>query len=280
MPYLIHASVLLACTIGFYWVLLRKETFYKLNRGILLSSILLSLVLPLITVPAQFSIHEAPITYVSNVDEFGTSINSPDYMGSRDILAMSQFDSKSNEEMVLDKSEIMKNETLGRSLSFSNIVWYAYLAGVVIFMLAFLVQFFLLMYRIISLPSIKDDKYRIVELNDDQAPYSFLNCIFINPTKYNWDTYSQILEHEKIHIEQVHFFDKFVAEALLIAFWFNPFAWLYRTVITNNLEYLTDDSMLNIGTEKESYQMSLLEVSVPQFPFTSYNKLQSLIFKK
>lgn len=44
--------------------------------------------------------------------------------------------------------------------------------------------------------------------------------------------------------------------------------------MTNNLEFLTDQSLLSKGMEKQSYQMSLLKVSVSQKPFnltTNYN---------
>jgi hypothetical protein len=46
-----------------------------------------------------------------------------------------------------------------------------------------------------------------VELDDDKAPCSFGNNIFINPTKYEPDTFNQILLHEKIHIKQGHSLD-------------------------------------------------------------------------
>ena len=72
-----------------------------------------------------------------------------------------------------------------------------------------------------------------------------------------------------------------MAELAVIVQWFNPFAWLYRKAVENNLEHLTDDNMLNKGTEPESYQMNLLRVSVPQLPLnltTNYN--QSFLKKR
>ena len=159
---------------------------------------------------------------------------------------------------------------------------YLYWFGVLIFGLNFLMQVIILLYRAYSKEVIQDGKFRIVEIKEDKAPCSFANNIFINPEKYEWEMYNQILLHEKIHIEQKHTIDLLLAEVVLIFQWFNPFAWQWRKVLESNLEFLTDDQMLLQDTvEKESYQFSLLKVAAPQFPLsltTNYN--QSLLKKR
>jgi hypothetical protein len=126
-----------------------------------------------------------------------------------------------------------------------------------------------------------DHRYRIIDLKGDKIPCSFLNTIFINPEKYDWDTYNQILLHEKVHIRQLHSLDILLAELTIIFQWFNPFAWLLRKEIENNLEYLTDEEVLNDNVEPSSYQMSLLKLSAPHLSLritTNYN--QSLLKKR
>jgi beta-lactamase regulating signal transducer with metallopeptidase domain len=161
-------------------------------------------------------------------------------------------------------------------------VMYLYWFGVIIFAFNFLMQAVILLYRARSSSAIQDGKFRIIEINGDKAPCSFVNNIFINPEKYEWETYNQILLHEKIHIEQKHTVDLLLAELVLIFQWFNPFAWQWRKALETNLEFLTDDKMLQQNTvEKQSYQFSLLKVAAPQFPLsltTNYN--QSLIKKR
>src|SRR4030095_2803134 len=130
-------------------------------------------------------------------------------------------------------------------------------------------------------PVIIDGKYRIVEVSGDKAPCSFGNNIFINPSKYEWETYNQIIEHEKVHIRQNHTLDIIIAELLLIFQWFNPFAWIYRREIESNLEFLTDDQLIQQKIDKQSYQLSLMKVSAPHFPLsltTNYN--QSILKKR
>ena len=154
------------------------------------------------------------------------------------------------------------------------IIKYIYLFGILIFFTRFILNFFSLLFKIIKNPSIKEGAFKIIHLNQNIAPCSFANYIFINPNKYDQKTYDQILKHEKIHISKWHSLDIILTEILIAVQWFNPFAWLYRKVVENNLEYLTDQLMLTNGDDRQAYQMSLLKVSVPNFSLqlaTNYN---------
>src|SRR4030095_3684893 len=171
------------------------------------------------------------------------------------------------------------------ALSFAQFVkWmiWMYWCGVIIFALNFLFQVVGLLLRAYWRPAIVDGKYRIVEMNGEHAPCSFLNNIFINPDRYDWNTYNQILLHEKVHVSEKHSWDILFAETMLIFQWFNPFAWIYRKEMENNLEFLTDNRVLqHSDMEISSYQMSLLRVSAAHLPLsitTNYN--QSLLKKR
>ncbi len=168
-----------------------------------------------------------------------------------------------------------------RGFNYQLLLSYIYMAGILIFSLNLIIQFSILIYQMIRRPSIIDGRFRIIELKGDYAPFSFANCIFINPEKYDPETFQQVLKHEKVHISQAHTLDIILTELVVIFQWFNPFAWKFRKAVENNLEYLTDNEMINRGTDKESYQMSLLKVSVPHHSLnlaTNYN--QSFLKKR
>jgi hypothetical protein len=267
MPYILHAGLILAGCLIFYKLLLHKETFYRLNRYILLACLLLSFSLPMIRVPQQWSLRRANNEIVSQT---------PD---------MSWFSVTIPEDQAASANGSSTNQvtesptTIQRSIKWLILLYWF---GVVAFGLNFLIQVVTLLYKAYSRPVIRDGRFRIVELSGDNAPCSFGNNIFINPGKYDWETYNQILLHEKVHIMQGHTLDIILAEIILVFQWFNPFAWLYRKELENNLEFLTDDQLLqNTDVEKTSYQMSLLKVSAPHFPLgvtTNYN--QSLLKKR
>lgn len=266
IPYILYTALILSASLIFYKLLLQKETFFHLNRFVLLSCMMLAFILPLLPVPQQFSFRKEPA--VKQV-----------------VLAKA---SESNSVVKQIKEQPVQKSLVEQSKQIINVeqlikwVVYFYWFGVLIFALNFLMQIVILLYKAYSKAAIQDGKFRIVEIKGDKAPCSFANIIFINPEKYEWEMYNQILLHEKIHIEQKHTIDLLLSEVVLIFQWFNPFAWQWRKVLEGNLEFLTDNQMLLQDTiEKESYQFSLLKVAAPQFPLsltTNYN--QSLLKKR
>lgn len=265
--YLSSVALIITACLAFYKLFLQRETFYRLNRYLLLSCLAMAFLVPLVPVPQKFSFRSPAISVqeksqVNNVYTPGNSSPPPATIAKAE-----------------NQPVIQTGFTRGKVMQW---LVYLYWTGVVIFSLNFLVQLALLMVRSYRNPAIKDGPFRIVELQGDHAPCSFGNTIFINPAKYDWDTYSQILIHEKVHIRERHSIDLVLAEIVLVLQWFNPFAWLYRKVIENNLEFLTDDVLVGKeAVEKSGYQLNLLKVSIPEMPLhltTNYN--QSLLKKR
>ena len=266
IPYILYSALILSACLVFYKLLLQKETFFHLNRFVLLSCMMLAFILPLVPIPQQLSFRKIPVE--KPVIEVKTPVNTS---------TVTTLKEQSVQPTLIEETKQWINIE-----SFTQLLVYLYWFGVIIFGLNFLMQAILLFYRAYSKSVIQDGKFRIVEITGDKAPCSFANNIFINPEKYEWETYNQILLHEKIHIEQKHTIDLLLAEIVLVFQWFNPFAWQWRKTLETNLEFLTDNQMLQQDTvEKESYQFSLLKVAAPQFPLsltTNYN--QSLLKKR
>src|SRR5216117_547595 len=60
LPYIINVALILAVCLAFYKLLLRRETFYKVNRLMLIICLAISFALPLLQVPPQFSLRNSP----------------------------------------------------------------------------------------------------------------------------------------------------------------------------------------------------------------------------
>lgn len=279
-PYIITVSIILAGCLAFYKTLLVKETFFRLNRFVLLACLLLSFGLPLIPVPQQLSILKNTVS-VQTIDYFNSNVVDNVSVANKDFNKAANSNNNKEEAGVATSS----NEASNNGVTASDIItWFTYLYwfGVIAFAINFLMQLIVLLYQAYTNPFIKDGKFRIVEIRGNKAPCSFLNFIFINPEKYDWDTYSQILQHEKTHVAQKHSVDIMLAELALVFQWFNPFAWLYRKEVENNLEFLTDNELLEKEHfDRSVYQISLLKVSAPHFPLgltANYN--QSLLKRR
>ncbi len=160
-------------------------------------------------------------------------------------------------------------------------LFYGYIIGICLFGAHFILQIAVLCYQAYTQPVIRDGRFRIVETRGNRAPCSFGNNIFINPALYDPETYQQILIHEKIHVSGRHTLDILLAEIAVVLQWFNPFIWLYRREVENNLEFLTDQSVLqHRDVERSAYQLSLLRVSAPHLPFSITNNYNQSLLKR
>jgi|GEM_PF-6384787 len=265
--YFLHASLLLGLTYVIYRFLLRRETFFAVNRFALLAMLLLSVLLPLITIPQEWSLRNESPNLVELIVPTQPSMDRVE-----DVQQTHQASPKHAQETA---PYIFKDGAQWARLA-SGI----YVGGVLVFLSSFLVQLVLLLWKSSRLESIRDGRYRIYELQKESPPFSFFRNIYVNPSLYEYDIYAQILAHEKFHVDQRHYLDKLGVEFLLMLFWFNPFVWGIRNLMSHNMEYQVDDAMLDTGIDKASYQMSLLQVSAKIHPLSFTNNYNQTLLEK
>lgn len=124
---------------------------------------------------------------------------------------------------------------------------------------------------------LSDNTTKIYQLNDRITPFSFGNAIFINTKLHDGGELEEIIRHEFVHVKQRHSIDIIWCELLCILNWFNPFVWLIRHNVRQNLEFLADDKVLQNGLDKKAYQYLLLKViGNRQFAFTNHFNFSSL----
>ena len=120
----------------------------------------------------------------------------------------------------------------------------------------------------------------VIVLNKEIAPFSFLKWIFINPDLHTESELKEILTHESIHTTQMHTADVFLSELMVIYFWINPFAWLLRREIRQNLEFIADNKVLESGFDSKKYQYHLLQLSYQTFEHKLANNFNVSPLKK
>ncbi len=110
----------------------------------------------------------------------------------------------------------------------------------------------------------------------DIHPFSFFRNIVISRETLAHPNLSIIVEHEKIHVEEKHTIDILISEILFLLQWFNPFAWLVKDAVKNNLEYKTDHEVVK-NHNPQIYQLAMLSLADKQgiAPFlTAFNGSQ------
>lgn len=102
------------------------------------------------------------------------------------------------------------------------------------------------------------DGIRVCMIEEKQEPYSFFQWIYLHPDMHNTKELKEILAHEQAHVREFHSADVLLAQTVIILCWFNPFAWLLRSEMRINHEYLADSKVIANGYDKKTYQYHLI----------------------
>jgi beta-lactamase regulating signal transducer with metallopeptidase domain len=246
---LITAKSALALTLfyGFYRYVLASDKLFIRNRFFLLGSAILSLILPWIKIPIFPVEVSDPLTFVY-------------------VEGNSTVISESNSPL--------------HGASAMQILQVIYFIGVAFFLLRMLVAYFQVFRIIRRAFHSAFGKLKLVTTHRNLSPFSFFHWIVVPNSIYKHPSFDKMVQHEEIHCRQYHSVDLFIAEMLISLQWFNPFAWLLRKSISENLEYLVDDRMLAIGNNAKEYQYSLLSFSMVDLKPAVANNFNSNLLKK
>ncbi|ANH82136.1 hypothetical protein A8C56_15195 [Niabella ginsenosidivorans] len=247
IDYILKLSICLAVVYLFYQLLLRRLTFYNWNRWYLLGYSALSFVIPLIDIMPE--------------------------------LQKKQLDQSMLVQLIpaLGFASAADNSSFLESLTIWDWVLVVGILGSVVLLTRFLIMFFSFLKIKSRAQLISDDDTRIYQLDEDMRPFSFGNAIFINTELHSGEELEEIIRHEFVHVKQKHTIDIVWSELLCILLWFNPFVWLLRKSIKQNLEFLADKQVLQGGVDKKEYQYLLLKVmGNKQFAFTNHFNFSSL----
>ena len=103
---------------------------------------------------------------------------------------------------------------------------------------------------------------------------------YVNSIKLFAYLYPAIDFTRQLTVNQQHSADTILAGLVCILCGFNSFAWLIKTEIWMNLEFLADRSVLSSGCEAERYQFYLLRLSYPKAAAKIINNFNVSLLKK
>ena len=143
--------------------------------------------------------------------------------------------------------------------------WYHYLFGLYIFAgLGFWGH--LLLGHLKALKIVKQSRLRklfganVNITKRDVHPFSFFNKIVLSEKTLASPNLKIIVAHENIHVKEQHTLDILFTEILFLFQWFNPFAWLIKDAVKNNLEYKTDHEITK-EYNPENYQLAMVALA-------------------
>jgi TonB family protein len=86
------------------------------------------------------------------------------------------------------------------------------------------------------------------------AGFSFFNFVFVDKDLQKREV---VLEHEYVHIRQLHSADVILFELIAVLCWFNPVVYFYKKSIKNIHEFIADDIASRLEPTKADYAMLL-----------------------
>ena len=238
--YSVESAICIAALYVFYYFVLRKDTFFNINRSFLLFSVIFALLIPLLNIPL-WGINSSSQEVVSL---FNTTLSELHLIKSKIYQ--------------LDPVIITSSQNTG--LSVIQLLSIIYLTGVVVSMGFFIFKIALLLRNIMNAEKSNDGKYCIVKTRDQHSQvYSFFHYIFVHENKLEDDNFKPAIEHEKKHASQLHSVDLILVELIIVLQWFNPFIYLLRKMVVENHEFQADRSVLQTPVQKENYLRMILD---------------------
>ncbi|MCT2564555.1 M56 family metallopeptidase [Chryseobacterium herbae] len=197
---------------------------YRFNRFYLLSSMILSYVIPFISITVQLPKQE----------------------------------NKSQIIFEDTAQQIILTQSVQESFDWMNVVWIIY-GAITLF---FLIRSILSLRAIKQINGEKRiyQNYTVMVTKENLAPFSFWNTIYLGEHYLKNNVIDpRIFLHEKSHLDQKHSIDLILMDILMVFTWFNPVLFLYKKAIITNHEFLADEAVLESRCNIKDYQNLILE---------------------
>lgn len=241
--YILKVIVCSGVLTGYYFIALRNESFHKWNRFYILTSLTLSLLLPMVKIDIfQKAQMDGPvISIIKNIN------NQNNYLIRLSTTARFDF----NAEML--------------------ITFIYCLISLVLLTIIVASVIKIQMWRKVY-PSTRINDIEFLDTNLKSAPFSFMYSIFWNnKIKLHSKSGMQILHHEITHIKQGHTFDKLFINIILVFYWANPFYWILKKELNMIHEFIADESAVE-HSDVSTYTAAVLETLYPGRDFSITNR--------
>lgn len=243
LVYVAEWALTLTLLYSLYGLLLKRETFHDINRGILLLILCLSALLPLCPVETEHA-----STLSQQLDVIETTIY----------------------ESVSATPATMSAGSTQAAISLSlwpRVLAWVYITGVIICMGHYLLSLASLA-RLITRGDRVQAKgmprgVRVIYSAGLPVSCSWM-CWIMTGSMETARRGNPILEHELAHVRLAHSLDMLLCELTARLLWFLPFGWMLRKDLRDVHEFQADRKVLRSGIEEEGYQHLLIRHAVNQ----------------
>ena len=226
IAYIIRSGLMLSLFSLFFILVMKRTTFFRFNRIMLMAGSFMCLLLPL------FDVSFMPETVVSSMPH----LEIPDSSALRN----------------------MPGDSWGWNwMSVLSVIYFVGLMTVAAF-------FVMSIFRTLAVcrkgDIVRRDGVTITVTNDPMASFSFFRNIVISHEDYEQNPI--VLQHEMMHVKCHHSVDVVLFSIINALHWFNPLVWMTRKELKEVQEYEADEAVLKQGINVTQYQMLLVRKAV------------------
>jgi BlaR1 peptidase M56 len=247
--YLLEANLYLILFFAFYYLVLRRETFYQYNRAYLLVTSALAFIIPFVQLGM---LKPAPIVPSGQLR-----------------ITQIYYDTVSVSSSVVTDTSWTKEDY--------------YLAAYLLIACCLLINLGIKIYKLIRLSQLNShkttDKWKIIETEKNKGAFSFFSYLFVSPEMALSET---VIAHELVHIRQKHSWDIIYFELIKVVSWFNPIVYLLQHSIKELHEFIADSEIAGDGNNINQYTDFLLgnAYGIPESQLTNNLFNKSLLKKR
>ena len=230
--YIARGGLYLGLFYAFYLLVMRRTTFFRLNRVLLLLGSYLCLLIPFIRIRTSITIAIDPVWVFGWV--------SPD-----------------NE---------LAEQAVNSSFPWKGILLAIYIFGGIATLMFYLVSACKMGRLIRKGEHIKRDGFRLVLLGEVIPSFSWGRTVVISLKDLKENP--SILTHEQMHVRCRHSLDLIFFMPIQMLFWWNPLVWVTREELRLLHEYEADEGVIKQGVDASQYQLLLVRKAVGEHRFS------------
>ena len=230
--YIIKSTLYISVFYSFYLLVMRKTTFFRLNRIVFIAGTFLCLALPFVKI--QMPVESTVITPIAIIEE---AISAEPFTLAAAVVG----------------AEAPVNWT-------RLLICAIFLSGALVSFIVTAVSYIRMCRMIRSVKPVTIDGAPVKIVEEEIPSFSWGKHIVIG--RKDLKENPAILTHERMHVRCGHSLDLMAYTIVTTLQWFNPLVWIARTELKMLHEYEADELTINKGIDATQYQLLLVKKAV------------------
>ena len=250
LPYIFRVALALTVFYIVYFTLFREEKNFLFKRIYFIAAGLMSITIPMLSFQVEVVAQNESLTIVPLYS----------YIQSYAIQS-SAFEVQIANDSVQQAESVL--QTIWRHISqigWLEIIWALFTIGAAVLLLR-MVGGHSKIRRVVKNASLHTLYGSSVWVTTEKLPpFTYFRKVIIPVNILDSPYLEAVISHERIHARGWHCLDLYLADILCLLQWFNPFAWLLKRAVRDNIEFLTDN-LVTQQMNRDEYQMGMVSLA-------------------